>query len=283
MKEIDFKLDECLIRLARLEDEPDLKAIAKTIWEGGDYLPRVMREWILEPWFIVCEYQGRVIACIKLTMLPDKSLWFEGMRVHGNLQGRGIGKLMNRAAMEYASRLASEHPGLRYEFSTYFLNHETLNLTSKMGFQQVESFHTLDKYGVRHFSEPDMITDPGMDIFDHFPHYLPVGWRTVRKHPDSLAYIRSHATVFATPRARYLIGGHENKDITILDPIPNDFRTELPYLQYFFGPKRKYSIIFPRSQASKIASLKNLGFRDWDDNPDRKPEMLVFSMPAVSE
>jgi len=280
MKIVDLNIDACQVRLARQSDSADLKAIAKTIWGGGDYLPKVMEEWIAEPWFLVCEYQERVIACIKLTLLPCNSLWFEGMRVHADLQGRGIGKLMNRAAMEYAAQIAAERPGLRYEFSTYFLNHETLHLTAKVGFKQVQGFHTLDKFGGRLIQEPQFIENPGMDIFELYPDYLPVGWRAIKKHPDSLEYIRSHARVFATPKARYLIGGHGSGDITFLDPIPAEMRPELPYLQYFFGLKRKYSIIFPRSQAHHITRLQGLGFRCWDDNPDAKPEMLVFSMSA---
>lgn len=276
----DFDINSFSTRLAKESDIPDLVSIAKTIWDGGDYLPKVMREWINEPWFIVGEQAGRVIACIKLTLLPVGSLWFEGMRVHGSHQGRGIGKLMNRAAMETAAQIAKRHPGLSFEFSTYFLNHETLHLTAKMGFKQVEGFHTMDKFGTWLMQEPELITAPGMDIFDLYPSYLPVGWRAIRKSEEALAYIRDHARVFATPKARYLIGGHGSGDVTILDPIPGNFKSELPYLQHFFGRKRKYSIIFPRSMANHIPKLEKLGYRFWDDNPESKEEMLVFSMPA---
>lgn len=273
-----FDIKECKTRLAKKGDAKDLVAIAKTIWSGSDYLPQVMTGWIKEPWFIVCEYHKRVIGCIKLTLLPDNSLWFEGMRVIRDMQGKGIGRLLNEAVMKKALEIKAEKPGLHLEFSTYFLNQETLHMAGKMGFKQVDGFYLMEKYGGRILKEPHIITDYGMEIFEQYPKYLPLGWRTIRNSPEGLDYIKKHGTVFATPKARYLQGGHKNNDITILDPLPPNMKAELPYIQHLIGYKLNFSFIMPSTVLpSALFSLESQKFRFGDENPDYTPQLLVFS------
>lgn len=276
----NFDISLCKTRLAQPRDASDLVAIAKTIWGGEDYLLKVLTAWINEPWFIVCEYQGVVVACIKLTQLPPNTLWFEGMRVLKPLQGKGLGKLMNKAAMELALQISNQQPGMLFEFSTYFMNQETPHLTSKLGFKQVAGFHIMDKYGGRILEEPEPVENPGMDIFDHYPAYLPVGWKAIRKSEEGLEYIRQNARIYASPGMRFLIGGIENTDVTLIDPIPANLQKELPYIQYHIGYKRNFSIIFPQTYPSVIFSLECQKFRVRDHNPENVPEILVFSRSA---
>ena len=107
-----FILENCLVRLARPQDRQDLLAISRGIWAGTDYLPKVVDRWLAEDWFFVCEYQGRVIACLKLSLLPDNVLWFEGLRVHRRWQGKGIARFMNTEIFRFASGLKKEDPAL---------------------------------------------------------------------------------------------------------------------------------------------------------------------------
>lgn len=272
-----FNINDCKVRLAQTKDANDLAIVARTIWSGRDYLPGVLKQWTKEPWFLVCEYNKRVVACIKLTLLPDNSLWFEGLRVLKHLQGYGIGRLMNNAAMEYAIKIAQEQPGIRFEFSTHFLNQETLHLAEKMEFKQVEGFYVMEKYGGKILKMPQEITQPGMDIFDLYPNYLPVGWRAIRKSDEGLEYVSKKAKIFATPRCRYLLGGHQGSDVTILDPIVPNMKEEMPYIQYHVGYKLSLSLIFPRVQASVFSSLESQKFRFGDPNQELLPQMLVFS------
>lgn len=278
MKKQQFDIEQCLVRLAKPSDNKDLTEIAKTIWDGGDYLPKVAKTWMNEPWFLVCEYQNKVIACIKLTLLPNQSLWFEGMRVHGEYQGLGIGRLMNQAAMKLASEIEPRYPKLKYEFITYRLNKETLHLTTKVGFKEVESFYSLEKHGTLSLKKPKIITKVKLDIFEHYPLYLPVGWRGIHKDPDSLHYIHKHAKLFASPKMRYLLSGHDYRDVTVLGTIPQDIRAEIPYIQFMIGYKKDFSIIFPKSQKEALPRLLDAGFKFMDDNPNQQPDMLVFSM-----
>lgn len=278
MKQTPFDISKCTVRLAEPRDAKDLVWISKTIWNHGDYLGKVAKQWIDEPWFLVCEYQQRVIACIKLTLLPNESLWFEGMRVHGSYQGMGIGRLMNQAAMKLAYEITPQYQNLKYEFSTYRLNQKTIHITTKIGFKLVEGFYTLEHRGICSLQKPKIITKPSMDIFELYPLYLPAGWRAVHNEQVSLPFICKHAKLFASPSTRYLLSGHDYRDLTVLDVPPEDIKAELPYIQSMVGFKKSFNIILPQSQKHAIPSLQEAGFRFMDANPELTPDLLVFKM-----
>lgn len=274
-----FDINACLVRKARPEDKPSLQRMSRTIWDGHDYLLQVLDRWLFEPWFLVCEYHGRVIACLKLTLLPDKVLWFEGLRVHGRYQGNGIGKLMNRAGMALAETVARKHPGLSYEFCTYYQNTESLSLTSRIGFEVVRRFITMDKYGTHNTRVPKVLRRPDADWFASYPDYIPLGWRSVHNTPDGISFIRRNAVFFQTPQARYMLAGYPERYITFLDIPVRNLKDELPYFQYFYGARKKYGIIMPTEFASAIPHLKRHSFTFWDEEPDAEPHnMLILKL-----
>lgn len=281
MKVPPFDIAACVTRLARPEDKPALLKVARTIWDGSDYLAQVLDRWLYEPWFLVCEYRSRVIACLKLTLLPDNVLWFEGLRVHARWQGKGIGKLMNRAGMELAASIAPRHPGLKYEFCTYFLNSESLSLTRRIGFEEVRAFITMDKYGVHSTRAPKVLKRPHPDWFHSYPDFIPLGWRAVHNTPDGIAFVRRNAVFFQTPRATYMLAGYPERYVTFLDLPSREIRDELPYFQYFFGPRKRYGIIMPTGFASAIPHLKRHGFTFWDEEPEGGRNMLILRKKEI--
>lgn len=279
MKKKEFSPTDCIIRLARPEDAPDLLAIAKTIWDGHDYLPTIIQRWTKERWFFVAEYMGKVIACIKLSEFPDNVIWIEGLRVHARYQGKGIGAFMNAFVMDYCQRLTDRNLKLTFEFCTYYQNLESLKLSDKMGARLVESYYNLERRGVAKITVPEILKDYGMDIFELYPSYIPLGWQSVHNHPDSLAFIRKYATVFRSPQALYLCGGVGERCITLLSEPPEDLLAELPYLQGFFGSRKRISIIVPRSLESRLPQLMAAGFDFWDDEKQVVANMLIKKLP----
>jgi GNAT superfamily N-acetyltransferase len=274
-----FDINACLVRKARPGDIPQLIKITRTIWDGHDYLAQVLDRWVHEPWFLVCQYRQRVIACLKLTLLPDNVLWFEGLRVHARFQGKGIGKLMNRAGMELAQSIGKRLPGLSYEFCTYYRNVESLSLTAKIGFEVVRRFITLDKSGVHTVVSPKVIKRLKPEWFHFYPDYIPLGWRSIHNSPAGLSFIRREAVFFKTPQAVYMLAGYPERYVTLLDLPPRDIKAELPYFQYFYGPRRKYGIIMPSEFACAVPHLKRHGFNFWDEDPDSEPQnMLILRM-----
>ncbi|PKN76105.1 MAG: hypothetical protein CVU49_01695 [Candidatus Cloacimonetes bacterium HGW-Cloacimonetes-2] len=272
---MSFDLRECIVRLARTGDTRDLLAISKTIWDGTDYLPEVIEEWIKERWLFVAEFHGKVLACIKLSQFPDNVIWIEGLRVHARYQGKGIGTLLNDYIMDYAYRLKEKNRSLSFEFCTYYKNFESLKMTEKLGFNLVESFYSLDHHKEPGYLVPEIVEDYGMDIFDNYPSYIPLGWQSVRNKPESLDFIKRNATVFRTPQSIYLIGGKGEKAVTFLKPPTKDLAAELPYFGYFFRRKRRIGIVCSTGFDKQLPYLLDSGFFFWDESREVAANMLI--------
>lgn len=272
---MDFDFKDCTVRLAEERDAPDLVAVARTIWGGTDYLPGIMQRWTAEPWFFVCEYQKRVIACIKLSLFPDNVLWIEGLRVHARFQGKGIGSFLNKHIYAFADKMKTQNPALAYEFCTYYQNLESLHMTQKMGFEIVSSFFEYDKRGIKATLEPEIVTDYDMSLFSAYPVHIPLGWQSVHNHPDSLGFIKKRATIFRTPQSTYLLAGVNDKNVVLLEPPVPDFKAELPYFQHFYGPRKKYGIIFSLKFKKYLPQLFKLGFHSWEKEAKPVPAVLI--------
>lgn len=274
-----FILEDCLVRIARPSDRADLIEISRGIWEGHDYLPMIVDRWIGEDWFFVCEYQGKVIACLKLSIFPDNVLWFEGLRVHRRYQGKGIAKLMNRELMAFAASLATRNPALSFEFCTYYKNVESLAITRKMGFVVQEAFYNMERRGVVKVKEPEIVDDYDMEIFQNYPSHIPLNWHAVHAVEASLPFIKEHAMVFRTEKGLYLTGTVGERCITLLSDLPTDIDAELPYLQHIFGSRKKIGLTFSPAIRGEIPRLQEHKFRFWDERGEIAQNMLVFSLP----
>lgn len=273
---MDFDLSACSVRLATPADKDDLIRVARGIWGGTDYLPKVLDRWIGEPWFWVCEYRGHAIACLKMTLFPDHVLWFEGLRVQTKYQNHGVATLLNQRSFQLASELKRKNPRLAFEFCTYYLNVESLHLTQKLGFHRVEAFFTLDKRGVKDTCKPEIFPRIDLSAFRHYPRYIPCAWQPVHNTPASLPFLQKYGCLFQTPHNRYYAGGLHERNITLLEPPTDCLKEDLPYFQHFFGSRKRYSIIMPTSFEPSLALLHQLGFRFWDDAATEN--MLVFKM-----
>jgi len=272
---MDFDLKDCKVRLAQETDFGDLSAIARTIWDGSDYLPKVMQRWTKEPWLFVCEYQSRVIACIKLSLFPDNVLWIEGLRVHARFQGKGIGNFLNKHIYTFADELKRRNPLLAYEFCTYYKNAESIHMTEKMGFRIANRFFEYDKRGVKATLKPRLLKDFDLSLFRHYPDYIPCAWRTVHNSPLSLPFLRQHGQVFETPNARYYLGGLHEPSILLLEPPQASIGKDLPYFQHFFGPRKSYGLILPTKFKRYLPLLHKAGFRFWEK--EQIENMLLLS------
>jgi GNAT superfamily N-acetyltransferase len=87
----DFYTVVC--RPALPKDTQEVMDLTRLIWEGEDYIPHVWEEWLSDysGMLAVAEYGGRVVGLGKLSLLAPGQWWLEGLRVHPEFQGRGIG------------------------------------------------------------------------------------------------------------------------------------------------------------------------------------------------
>lgn len=96
--EQNFSVGQVICRPAIARDLEEIKQFCKTIWDGHDYIAEVIDDWFHDPQgiFAVAEYEGRAIACSKITRLARGQWWLEGFRVDPSYQGQKVGSLIHR-------------------------------------------------------------------------------------------------------------------------------------------------------------------------------------------
>jgi len=174
---------EPFVREARPEDRPFIEEIARLTWEGGDYLARAFDEWLGDN-FYVLELDGKVIGTAKMTLLPGKVGWLEGLRVHPDYRGRGYGRKLHNFLLELGEKLAREGKIEALEFATYFLNRESISMAQKTGFYVKAKFFAFSAKTVDFQPEEAEQIEP--ELSDLTLGLIPVGWRFVRRSEEEL-------------------------------------------------------------------------------------------------
>jgi ribosomal protein S18 acetylase RimI-like enzyme len=134
---LNFKL-----RSARDEDAERILEISSRIWEGEDYIPYVLEEWLRDKNSELCvaELEGNVISFARYLRLVPGYIWLEGLRTHPDFQGRGAA----RAITHYLIEKAVSEGALRVGLSVYSGNTASLRLAESMGFKRRASFVYLE-------------------------------------------------------------------------------------------------------------------------------------------
>lgn len=125
-------------RPALLKDTADVLDLTKDIWEGHDYVPYVWHEWLEDHTGLlaVAEYGGRVVGLGKLTQLDAGQWWLEGLRVHPNYQGQGIGSRLHDYALAHWER----NDGGSLRLATASFRKSVHHLCDRTGFEKVAEF-----------------------------------------------------------------------------------------------------------------------------------------------
>lgn len=108
------------------------------MWDGHDYLPQVLEEWLAdeEGLFCVATVRGLVVGTGKLTRLDVDQWWLEGLRVSPAYRGRGIARVLHHYLVNQARRRG---PGT-LRFSTGSGNEAVYKLARETAFRQVAAF-----------------------------------------------------------------------------------------------------------------------------------------------
>ncbi len=127
-----------IIRTARLADRERIVAISSQIWDGDDYVPQVIDEWLRmrDSEVAVAELNGSVIAFARTVDLTPGYVWLEGIRTDTAAQGHGAGKALTEYFIEKAAREGAHRIGL----STYVDNLASIHIIEQHRFQRVASF-----------------------------------------------------------------------------------------------------------------------------------------------
>ena len=130
-----FSLQQVLCRPALERDLGEIREFCKTIWDGHDYVPEVIDDWLQDSQghFAVAEYQGRAIACSKITWLAEGQWWLEGFRVDPRYQGLKVGSLIHR----YLDAWWLEHGNGALRLMTSSRNRSVHHLCETTGFAKL--------------------------------------------------------------------------------------------------------------------------------------------------
>ena len=136
---------EIYFRALKIEDIPAIKDISKYIWEGDDYIPNVIEEWLQQKECMNYgafkdEEKNNLIGFGRIKILSKDLVWLEGGRVKFLLQHQGIGKAMIKYALEYAKQIKAKTA----QYSTWSKNFGSISLAKKFGFQKKEIMDILE-------------------------------------------------------------------------------------------------------------------------------------------
>ncbi len=146
------------IRKAELGDIPRIQELCAEIWDGGDYIPHVVSDWIRDPEgeFCVVEVMddgpdehtglgvpngrparaGHIATLGKLTILNGQDGWLEGLRGNTEYKGQGYAQKLTSYFIEKAR--ARNLRSLR--LATYYGNSESIHILHKYGFREIQRF-----------------------------------------------------------------------------------------------------------------------------------------------
>jgi RimJ/RimL family protein N-acetyltransferase len=139
-----------MIKLRKLEhnDFDDIVDIAKNIWGGTDYLPKIFHKWVDDKgYFLGAEDtdNNKIIGVGKYSILHDKTGWLEGLRVHSDYRGQKISKQISEKLLNIAKEELEKGNINKIGFGTYIENIESITMMSKMGFKIEEQLYLLHK------------------------------------------------------------------------------------------------------------------------------------------
>ncbi|MDK2982803.1 MAG: hypothetical protein PWP49_494 [Thermococcaceae archaeon] len=268
---------EPIIRKAKPEDKPFIEEIARLTWGGEDYLADVFDEWLGDN-FYVLEVGGKVIGTAKLTLLPEKVGWMEGLRVHPDYRGKGYGRLIHNFMVNLGKRLAEEGKIEALEFATYFLNRESIAMAKKDGFSVIAKFFDLGaKVDTFQPKEP---SPAELEIGDLALEIIPLGWKFVHSGEEALKWLRRKGEAYETAGLKFLA----TKDGVTFTPLSTgleNMRTMLPAMTWVAKEKGNevFEIMLPSDVKPVVPDLKKLSLFLWDET--NEPNVLVFRKKMV--
>jgi len=130
------RLMAATIRRLRSSDRNDIMEISSHIWEGHDYLPSVVDEWLHDAnsRFYGVEVGGRVVAVGRLRVVENGSIgWMEGLRVHPDFRGRGFANDITRYIVREGESLGVD----RLRYTTSDENAASVKLAKMAGFSRI--------------------------------------------------------------------------------------------------------------------------------------------------
>lgn len=129
------------VREATLKDREGILKIASATWEGWDYVPLFLEDWIREGGLYVAEVGDEIVGITKTTELSPAELWLEAIRVAEEHRKKGLGREIAERQLELA--LATNPKSIR--LSTADVNTASLAIIRRLGFIEYVAFDLFEQ------------------------------------------------------------------------------------------------------------------------------------------
>jgi len=250
-------------------------------WDGHDYLEDVATEWMKSSGFIVALLNGRLIATARMSPMPGKVVWLEGLRVHEDFQGLGYGKLISKHAVDQGRSRIIRGEVDAMEFSTYCENSASISISTGQGFRRIDSFYILYRD-----SEPGSGTAiksyiPDVTDFAVYREHIPCGWKLPHRVPESLDWLGKRCSFYSTDSGAsfYESGG------SYFSPLASGVNAPESFLDGIDGvlarmESRECELIIHESHSELLSAAMERGYLFWDETSG--PNMYVFRLDSES-
>lgn len=265
-------MDNLIIRSAEKRDKDTIETIAGKIWED-DYLGRQFEKWLEDGNFFTAEIEGKVVGCAKISILPSKTGWLEGLRVDPAFHKMGIGREFNRFMFNKISEMKSKGIIDSVEFSTYYKNEESLHMGDKAGFKIIEKFIVLalDNSGE---SKNIKIFNADRIWFNDYIDYIPAGWKFVKNNAEAVKYIMDNCEIYKNNEVEFY-GYRNERTFCFFEKNINVIIDSIPYMRSL--ARTEAEIMIPASWSDILPILFKNEFYYWHEPHEPNVFVLRFS------
>lgn len=262
------------IRECRIEDKDFITEISRLTWDGNDYLENIFEDWIKDGEFYCAVDEDRVIGTVKLSFMPEKVLWLEGLRVHPDYQGKKIGNLLNDFISKRAEELINKGIGNSIEFATYYKNFQSIKIAKNNDFEIIKRFYCLGRNPGNFIKIPTRI-EPNIELFDVFDDYIPIGWKFARNTDEGRKWIKNKASFYNTDTFVFYFM-EDNSELAFMPMVFSEkaFESYIPAIDFFCENMDSCELMIPDNKSSILPYLLKKGFAFWEE--PFEPNVLLF-------
>jgi len=158
------------------DDIPAIRKISKDIWDGEDYVPHVIENWLedescMNYGSFLDEEMKEMVGFGRVKLFDKEIAWLEGGRVREENQKQGIGRQMIQYALDFALSVKVK----RAQYATSSKNLGSKALAKFFKFREKKRMNVLDaeKGDILHVDSPLLKVKKltAKEVKEHYSHF----------------------------------------------------------------------------------------------------------------